>query len=121
LNVKVNVPGGLGGLCPMMKTFHLLFHETKFTVPKENLSSFFNHHPDLIATTSYEVKSRVPPDIFQIFVKGLELKGSKISVAKENAESISHLATEFWLGELLLECSDLLSSSSPELTTAPSE
>jgi hypothetical protein len=99
----------------MAESFDLLFQGIKFTVPKENLSSFFNRHPDLKATTSYEVKSAVRPDIVQIFVKSLELKGSKIPVTKETAESISHLAEEFWLGALFLECSALLSSSSPEL------
>jgi hypothetical protein len=104
----------------MAKTVDLSFHGTKFTVPNVSLFNFFNHHPDLITATSYDVKSTVGREIFQVFVMGLGT-GSKVPVTKENVASISHLAKEFWLEELFSECSDLLSSSAPELITGPSE
>jgi hypothetical protein len=104
----------------MAKTFVLSFHGTKFIVPKVSLFNFFDHHPDLMTATSYDVKSTVRREIFQVFVKALET-GSKVPVAKETAASISLLAKEFWLEELLSECSALMSCSAPELIMALSE
>jgi hypothetical protein len=104
----------------MAKTFDLSFHGTKFTLPKERLFPFFNHNPDLMKATSYEVKSSVRREIFQVFVKAVGT-GAKVPITQENVTSISLLAKEFWLEELFSECSALLSSSAPELITALSE
>jgi uncharacterized coiled-coil protein SlyX len=104
----------------MAKTFDVSFRGKKFTVPKERLFPFFNHHPELMTATSYDVKSAVRREIFEVFVKALGT-GSKVPVTKENVASISLLAKEFWVEELFSECSALMSSSAPELITAISE
>jgi uncharacterized coiled-coil protein SlyX len=80
----------------------------------------FEHQPDLITLTRYEVQSSVPVEIFGLFVKALET-GGKVRVTRENAGSISLLAKEFWLDDLLSECSALQMNSAPELVAALSE
>jgi hypothetical protein len=109
-----------GGYFPITKTFDLSFQETKFTVPKGSLFNFFNHPPDLMTAASYDVKSTVRREIFQVFVKALGT-GSKVPVTKQNVVSISLLTKEFWLEELFSECSALISSSVPELIAVLSE
>jgi hypothetical protein len=104
----------------MAKSFELDFRGTKFAIPKQSLFNFFDQNPKLMTSKSYKVQSSVPLQTFQVFVKALET-GSKFSVTKENAASISLLAKEFWFEELLSECSALMSSSVPELITALSE
>jgi hypothetical protein len=104
----------------MAKTFDLSFHGTRFTVPKELLFPFFNHHPDLNTATSYDVKSNVQPEIFEVFVTALAT-GAKVSVTNENMASISLLAKEFWFEELVSEYSDREPVSVPEVVKALSE
>jgi hypothetical protein len=60
-------------------------------------------HPDLFAATSYAVQSSVPRAVFKIFVTSLKTQ-TKISVTKGNAASLSLLAKEFCLAELVAEC-----------------
>jgi hypothetical protein len=79
----------------MGKMFDLSFHGTKFTVPKVSLFNFFDHRPDLMSGTSYEVKSKVGRDIFEVFVEAVGT-GAKVPVTKEKVDSISLLAKEFW-------------------------
>jgi hypothetical protein len=63
----------------------------------------------------------VPLEILQIFVKSLETN-TKVPVTKENAGSVSLLAKEFWIEELLSECSAVQACVSvPEIITALSE
>jgi uncharacterized coiled-coil protein SlyX len=104
----------------MMKKFNLDFHGTRFAVPKGHLINLFEHHRDLIDATSYEVESSVPLDIFEVFVNSLET-GTKVTVTKENAGAISVLAKEFYLDELLSECSSLQIASVPELIATLSD
>jgi hypothetical protein len=104
----------------MTKFFNLDFHGTKFAVPKGNLLDLFEHHTELVAKASYEVQSSVPLEVFELFLKALE-SGGKVTVTKENADAISHLAKEFWLEDLLSECSALQIASTPELIAALSE
>jgi hypothetical protein len=115
-----DAPGALGGWCPMAKKFDPSFQGTKFTIPRASLSNFFSQHPDLMATTCYEVKTKVGSDISQVFVKALKT-GSKVAVTKENVASILLLAKKFWLEDLFSECSALMSSSTRELIRALSE
>jgi hypothetical protein len=96
--------------------FDLDFHGTRFTVPKLSLFNLFEHHPELIPSTAYEVQSSVPLGIFEIFVKALET-GGKVPVTKQNAGAISLLAKEFWLDELLSECSALQTVSPSDQIT----
>jgi hypothetical protein len=84
--------------------FDLGFHATKFAVPKANLLDLFEHHTGLVAKASYEVQSSFPLGIFEVFVEALK-RGTKVAVTKENAGAISILAKEFWLEDLVLECS----------------
>jgi TPR repeat protein len=65
---------------------------------------------ELFDATSYEVQSSVPLVIFDVFVKALGT-GGKVPVTKEDARAISLLAKEFWLEDLLSECSALQISS----------
>jgi uncharacterized coiled-coil protein SlyX len=99
-------------LFPMTTKFDLDFHGTRFTVPKVSLFKLFEHQRGLFDATSYEVQCSVPLEIFELFVKALETSG-KVPVTKENAGSISLLAKEFWLEDLLSECSALELSSTP--------
>jgi hypothetical protein len=101
-------------LLPMAKLFTLDFHGASFPVPKGSLFDLFEHHPELVTKSSYEVQSSVPIDLFQAFVKALET-GTKVPVTKENAYAISPLAKEFWLEDLLSECSAL--QTAPEQIT----
>jgi hypothetical protein len=86
--------------------FELSFHGSKFEIPKGKLISLFEHRTDLITSSSYEVQSKVPIEIFETFVRALET-GTKVSVTNDNVDSILRLAEEFWLGELISECSIL--------------
>jgi hypothetical protein len=104
----------------MTQLFNLDFHGATFTVPKLSLFNLFEHQRDLLDATSSKVQSSVPVEIFELFVKALE-KGTKVRVAKENAGSISVLAKEFWLEDLLSECSVLQVSSTPELIATLSD
>jgi uncharacterized coiled-coil protein SlyX len=74
----------------------------------------FEHQRDLFDATSYEVQSSVPLGVFHVFVDSLKT-GTKVSVTKDNASAISLLAKEFWLEDLLSECSALQIASVPEL------
>jgi uncharacterized coiled-coil protein SlyX len=113
-------PQGGDRLFPMATLFHLDFHGTRFTLPKLSLFDLFEHHRGLFDATSYEVQSSVPLGVFELFMKALET-GGKVPITKENAGSISLLAKEFWLDDLLSECSTLQMTSTPELITALSE
>jgi uncharacterized coiled-coil protein SlyX len=104
----------------MTNFFNLDFHGTRFAVPKGNLLDLFEHHTELVAKTSYEVQSSVPLEIFEVFARSL-VAGTKVSLTKENARAISLLAKEFWLEDLLSECSALQIASVPELIAALSE
>jgi uncharacterized coiled-coil protein SlyX len=104
----------------MAKLFNLYFNGTKFRVPKGNLIDLFEHQRDLFDATSYKVQSSVPVEVFEEFVKALET-GGKVRVTKENAGSISILAQEFWLEDLLAECFALEGPSVLELITYLSE
>jgi hypothetical protein len=79
-----------------------------------NLIDLFEHHTELVAKASYEVQSSVPVKVFELFVKAL-VTGGKVPVTKENAGSISLLAKEFWLEDLLSQSSALQMDSTPEL------
>jgi hypothetical protein len=94
----------------MTRVFSLDFHGTGFTVPKQSLFD----------ATSYAVQSSVPLEIFEIFVEALKT-GTKVAVTKENAAEVSLLAKEFWLEDLLSECSALQTASVPELIASLSE
>jgi uncharacterized coiled-coil protein SlyX len=104
----------------MAKFFNLDFHGTTFTVPKPSLFYLFEHQRDLFNTTSYEVQSTVPLGIFEVFVESLKT-GRKVAVTRENAGAIFRLAKEFWLEDLLSECSDPAIASTPEVIAALSE
>jgi uncharacterized coiled-coil protein SlyX len=104
----------------MTKFFSLDFHGTKYTVPKLSLFNLFEHQRDLFDATSYQVQSAVPLGVFEIFVEALET-GAKVPVTKENAGPISVLAKEFWLEDLLSECSTLQVALTPELIATLSE
>jgi uncharacterized coiled-coil protein SlyX len=80
----------------------------------------FDHQRVLFDATSYEVQSSVPLEIFKVFVDSLKT-GTNISVTKENAGAISLLAKEFWLEDLLSECSALQMASLPDIVSALSE
>jgi hypothetical protein len=58
--------------------------------------------------------------IIQVFAKALEA-GAKVLVTNENAGAISLLANEFWMVDLLSECSALQAVSIPEFVTTISE
>jgi hypothetical protein len=87
----------------MTKQFELSLQGTKFSVPKPALFNLFEHHPELISSTSYNVQSPVPLEVFQLFVKALAT-GTKVPVTKENAGTISLVAKEFYFDDLLSEC-----------------
>jgi hypothetical protein len=101
----------------MTNRFDLDFHGTKFTVTKSNLVEFFLHHPEMSTTTTYEVQSSVPLEIFEVFVKALET-GRKILITKENANAVSVLVMEFWLEDLVSECFALEAVLGPDRITA---
>jgi uncharacterized coiled-coil protein SlyX len=62
----------------------------------------------------------VPLELFEVFVEALKT-GTKVPVTKDNVGAISLLAKEFWLEDLLSECSALQIASTPELIAALSE
>jgi hypothetical protein len=86
----------------MTELFNLDFHEERFGVPKLSLCNLFEHQRDLFDATSYNDQSSVSVELFKIFVNALAT-GTKIPVTKENSGSISLLANEFWLEDLLSE------------------
>jgi uncharacterized coiled-coil protein SlyX len=107
-------------LFQMTTVFNLDFHGTRFTVPKPSLFNLFEHQRSLFDATSYEVQSSVPLGIFELFVDSLKT-GTKVVITMENAGAISLLAKEFWLSDLLSECSALQTASVPELLAVLSE
>jgi hypothetical protein len=122
LAVTCNRPKSKTSDCLFLMTtlFNLDFHGTTFRVPKPSLFNLFEHQRGLFDATSYEVQSSVPLGIFEIFVEALKT-GTKVAVTKENAGAISLLAKEFWLEDLLSECSALQIASVPEQIAALSE
>jgi uncharacterized coiled-coil protein SlyX len=104
----------------MTASLTLDFHGTRFTVPKPSLFYLFEHQPDLFNATSYEVQSSVPLGVFEVFVESLKT-GTRVAITKENASAISLLAKEFWVEDLLAECSALQMASTPELLAALSD
>jgi hypothetical protein len=97
----------------MTKNFELSFQKATFAVPKPNLFNFFDHRPELMATKSYSVQSDVPLDIFQAFVKSLQAN-TPLPVTKETVDSIALLAQEFWVEDLIAECSALQETLHPD-------
>jgi hypothetical protein len=100
----------------MADSFELSFQGAKFTVPKNSLFKFFEHHPELISTTSYDVQSSVPAEVFQGFVNALQTN-KKAQVTSVNAAALALLAREFWLEELLSDCTSPSPLSASELIT----
>jgi uncharacterized coiled-coil protein SlyX len=100
--------------------FNLDFHGTTFRVPKPSLFHLFEHKRDLFDATSYEVQSSVPLGIFQVFAEALKT-GTQVPVTKETADAISLLAKEFWLEDLLSECSAIQMASKPDIIASLSE
>jgi hypothetical protein len=94
--------------------FNLDFHGAKFHVPKLSIFYLFEHHRGLFDATSYEFQSAVRVGIFQVLARSVEA-GTKVAVPKENAGALSLLAKEFWLEDLLSDCSALQIASVPEL------
>jgi hypothetical protein len=88
----------------MRKLFKLDFQGAKFAVPKDNLIDIFEHQRNLFDATCYDVQSSVPVEFFALIVKAPET-GTKVLVTTEKAGSISLLAKEFCLEDLLSECS----------------
>jgi hypothetical protein len=81
----------------------LRFHGKAYAVPKLIVVDFLDQR-NLFAATSYAVESSAPVEIFEAFVASLQTQ-RKVCVTKENAASLSFLAKEFFLSELLSECS----------------
>jgi hypothetical protein len=104
----------------MTKKLVFDFQGRKFTVPKCNLLDLFEHRPKFVTSTSYEVHSSVPVEIFEVFVKALET-GGKVPITKENSGSISVLAKEFYLEDLLSDCSALQLGLAPEFIAVLTE
>jgi hypothetical protein len=105
----------------MGEAFELSHQGADFKIPRPNLLSFFDHHPELIPKTSYVVKSRVSPEVFQIFANALAT-GTKVPITKENIPSISLLAREFSLEDLLSDASilsDRVSTLESQLASLP--
>jgi hypothetical protein len=111
---KLNDPDRNDRLIQMRQLFHLDFHGAKFTVPKLSLFNLFEHQRGLFDATSYDVQSAVPIEIVELFVKALAT-GGRVPVTIENAGAVSLLAKEFWLEDLISECSVLQRASTPEL------
>jgi hypothetical protein len=86
-----------------MATLDLVFHGKAFPVPKKYVFELFEHHQVMLDAKSYAVQSSVPFDVFETFADSLKTQ-IKIAVTKENAISLSLLATEFFLPELAAEC-----------------
>jgi hypothetical protein len=97
----------------MAKSFELSFHTTIYMVPKPSLFSLFEHRPELMRTTRYQVQSSVPFEIFQLFVKALKA-GTAVVLTKENVSPVSLLAEEFFLEDLQRECAVFQKAMSPE-------
>jgi hypothetical protein len=93
--------------CMSSSELELRFHGKAYAVPKKFVVDLLDQR-NMSASTSYAVESSVPVEIFEAFVGSLQTQ-RKVSVTKENAASLSFLAKEFFLSELLSECSfDLL-------------
>jgi hypothetical protein len=101
----------------MTKVFDLDFHGTRFIVLKRSLFNSVEHQRNMFDAARCNVQSSVSAGIFKIFVNALAT-GTKVPVTKENSGSISLLAKEFWLEDLLAECSALQVDSAAELIAA---
>jgi hypothetical protein len=83
------------------------FHGKAYAVPKKFVVDLLDQR-NLLAASSYAVESSVPVEVLEAFVASLQTQ-RKVSVMKENAGYPLFLAMEFFLSELLSECSfDLL-------------
>jgi hypothetical protein len=97
---------------PSMSKFELSVQGTKFTTTKRTLIDFFDVHPELFNTSSYDVSSDVSPDLFRVFLTSLEAQ-KPIAVTEDNAQSLVPLAREFCQATLLEECWGCISRSHP--------
>jgi hypothetical protein len=86
--------------------FALSFQGEAFLVPKQSLFGFFETHPELIVSHSYDVQSSVSSDIFREFVSSLDTD-SELTVTPENAAALGLLASEFSFDDLAAECAKL--------------
>jgi outer membrane murein-binding lipoprotein Lpp len=89
-----------------LSRFELSFQGEAFYVPKKSLFDFFETHPDLMTSKSYDVQSSVPIDIFREFVSSLNTD-SILTATQENAASLGLLASEFCFDDLAAECAKL--------------
>jgi hypothetical protein len=79
-----------------------------------NALRLFEQRQELITATSYKVQSRVPLEIFQVFAKCLEM-GTRISFTQDTVRGLSLPAKEFYVDDLLSQCSALETRSVIEL------
>jgi hypothetical protein len=76
----------------------------------ENLG-LFQEKPSLLSAPVYEVRTRVPPDIFAAFVSIIE--GGRITLSEETCDSLRLLALEFRFKALSKACSAFMGLTEP--------
>jgi hypothetical protein len=96
--------------------FELQFHGKTYAVSRRSVVDLLDQR-NLSAATSYTVESSVPVAVFEAFVGALRTQ-RRVSVTKDNADSLSLLAKEFFDRGLLSECSFEILSSLRERVSA---
>jgi hypothetical protein len=96
------------------KFFNLDLHGGSFTGPQPSIFYLSEHQRGLFDTTRYYVHSSLPLGVFEVFARSVETE-TTVAVTKENAGALSLFAKEFWLEDLLSDCSALQIASVPEI------
>jgi hypothetical protein len=99
-----------------MASLTLVHNEVSFAVPVKAIMSncnLFDLRPDLYGKPSYEVTSRVNPELFREFVSFLQSQ-APIEVSAVNLSGLVELAAEFGVDTLARQCRAFESSSSRE-------
>jgi hypothetical protein len=84
----------------------LLFQGKTYPVPRKCVFELLDHRRDLMDAKSYKIRSSVPVSVFETFVDSLRSQ-TKPTATRENAASLSLLAKEFFLEELVSDCAAL--------------
>jgi hypothetical protein len=97
----------------LMTTFEIRLGDAKVSLPKSKLFTFFVQNPALFNAAGYNLRASVPVEVFRAVAASL-IENRKLRVTLENVSSVSRLAEELSLEELLADCQTLLSTVTPE-------
>jgi hypothetical protein len=99
----------------MSTTLELLFDGSSWDVPRSSLSTLLVQHRTLLDAKPYRyvVVSSVPLEVFESFVESLRTN-SKLTITRDNVDSLLQLANEFFVSDLWTRCASFSVSAAIE-------